>query len=117
MQEPTDYNNEYRLHPSSSESLPEYVRQLVMKMHENRQDGALWACEAIIEQEPHRYSIMLDYTAITVANSLNGETDTVRHAVTDFELHGGIGDLLATMVEAGSLPETVAEQEIQVTEF
>lgn len=110
------YNDEFHIHPSERPLLPSYLIDPIDRMHSFLSAGQPWSCDLSINQQPHLYALRISPTTLTVSTSLNGETDTVVQDPAEFDLHGGIGDILLTMIEAGALPASAAPQEITMNE-
>lgn len=110
------YKDEFRIHPSEREALPEYLIEHVDRLHAELSNGSQWSCELEIAQEPHHYSIRLSSSRLTISTSLNGETDTVSIDADDFDERGGIGDILMSMVEGGALPADLDPHDLSISE-
>lgn len=110
------YQDEFSIHLSNRPLLPSYLIDPIDRMHRCLSAGQQWSCELTITQQPHLYTVRISPETLTVSTSLNGETDTVVQGLPEFDIRGGIGDILLTMIKDGALPSDAAPGEISLSE-
>lgn len=110
------YQDEFNIHLSDRPSFPSYLIDPIDRMHRCLLAGQKWSCELTITQQPHLYTVRISPETLTVSTALNGETDTVVQNLHEFDLRGGIGDILLTMIKDGALPANAASDEISLDE-
>lgn len=110
------YHDEYRIHPSDRDTLPEYMAAAIDRHHAALVARRPSTIEIEITQDPHHYSVSLSDDRLVISTSLNGETDTVTIDRVNFAQQGGIGDIILTMIEGGALPQNAAPHEMSSDE-